>query len=46
MKVMLDSDLGTLYECVNGTKTINHAVNRHLDRFPDDFYFQLTEEEW
>lgn len=46
MKVMLDSDLGTLYECVNGTKTINQAVNRHLDRFPDDFYFQLTEEEW
>ena len=43
---MLDSDLAILYECVNGTKTVNQAVNRHLDRFPDDFYFQLTEEEY
>lgn len=43
---MIDSDLVRLYECVNGTKTINQAVNRHLDRFPDDFYFQLTEEEY
>ena len=45
-QVMFDSDLARLYECVNGTKTINQAVNRHLDRFPDDFYFQLTEEEY
>lgn len=45
-QVMLDSDLARLYECVNGTKTINQAVNRHLDRFPEDFYFQLTEEEY
>ena len=45
-QVMLDSDLGRLYECINGTKTINQAVNRHLDRFPSDFYFQLTEEEY
>ena len=45
-QIMLDSDLARLYECVNGTKTINQAVNRHLDRFPNDFYFQLTEEEY
>ena len=45
-QVMLDSDLAKLYECANGTKTINQAVNRHLDRFPVDFYFQLTEEEY
>lgn len=45
-QVMLDSNLARLYECINGTKTINQAVNRHLDRFPDDFYFQLTEEEY
>ena len=43
---MLDSDLARLYECANGTKTINQAVNRHLDRFPEDFYFQLTKEEY
>lgn len=43
---MIDSDLARLYECVNGTKTINQAVNRHLDRIPNDFYFQLTEEEY
>lgn len=45
-KVMIDSDLAMLYQCANGTKTINQAVNRHLDRFPEDFYFQLTEEEY
>ena len=46
VQVMLDSDLARLYECANGTKTINQAVNRHLDRFPGDFYFQLTKEEY
>jgi len=45
-QVMLDSDLASLYKCVNGTKTINQAVNRHRDRFPDDFYFQLTKDEY
>lgn len=45
-QVMLDSDLAKIYSCVNGTKTINQAVNRYLDRFPDDFYFQMTEEEY
>ena len=45
-QVMLDSDLARLYECKNRTKTINQAVNRHLDRFPADFYFQLTKEEF
>ena len=38
-QVMIDSDLAKLYECKNGTKTINLAVRRHLDRFPNDFYF-------
>ena len=45
-QVMLDSDLARLYECVNGTKSINLAVNRNIERFPDDFYFQLTKEEY
>lgn len=45
-QVMLDRDLAKLYQCKNGTKTINQAVNRHIDRFPSDFYFQLTEEEY
>jgi len=44
--VMLDSDLARLYECANGTKSINLAVNRNIDRFPEDFYFQLTKEEY
>lgn len=43
---MLDSDLAKLYRCANGTKTINQAVKRNIERFPDDFYFQLTEEEF
>ena len=45
-QVMLDSDLAKLYECANGTKSINLAVNRNIERFPGDFYFQLTKEEY
>ena len=45
VQVMLDSDLAKLYECANGTKTINLAVKRHISRFPERFMFQLTEEE-
>ena len=44
-QVMLDSDLARLYECANGTKTINLAVKRHINRFPERFMFQLTKEE-
>ncbi len=44
-EVMLDSDLAELYECSNGTKSINLAVNRHPNRFPEKFMFQLTKEE-
>ena len=44
-QVMLDSDLARLYECMNGTKTINLAVKRHINRFPERFMFQLTKEE-
>ena len=45
-EVMLDSDLAKLYECKNGTKTINQAVKRNIERFPNDFYFQLTSNEF
>ena len=41
---MLDSDLASLYEVE--TKVLNQAVKRNGDRFPKDFMFQLTEEEW
>jgi len=44
--VMLDSDLARLYHCKNGTKTINLAVKRHINRFPERFMFQLTREEY
>src|SRR5437870_5079988 len=42
-KVMLDSDLAALY----GVETfnLNKAVRRNMDRFPEDFMFQLTKEE-
>ena len=43
--VMLDADLAKLYQCINGTKDINKAVKRNEERFPEDFYFQLNEEE-
>lgn len=45
-QVMLDSDLAKLYECVNGTKTINLSVKIHINRFPERFMFQLTKEEY
>ena len=46
VEVMLDSDLAEQYKCANGTKTINQAVKRNIDRFPNDFYFQLNETEY
>jgi phage regulator Rha-like protein len=39
-KVMIDSDLAELYGV--STKVFNQAVKRNLDRFPDDFMFQLN----
>ena len=45
-QVMLDSDLAKLYQCKNGTKTINLAVKRHINRFPKRFMFQLTKDEY
>lgn len=42
-QVMLDSDLATLYQVE--TKILNKAVKRNLDRFPEKFCFQLTDEE-
>lgn len=43
-KVMLDYDLATIYGVRTGT--LNQAVKRNIDRFPDDFMFKLTEKEW
>ncbi|MBM3271060.1 MAG: ORF6N domain-containing protein [Candidatus Sericytochromatia bacterium] len=43
-RVMLDADLAELY-CVE-TRALNQAVRRNLDRFPEDFAFVLTIEEW
>lgn len=44
-QVMLDSDLAILYGCKNGTKSLNLAVKRHINKFPERFMFQLTENE-
>jgi len=43
-RVMLDSDLAKLYEVP--THRLNEAVKRNVKRFPSDFMFQLTGEEW
>ena len=42
-KMMLDADLTELYEVE--TFNLNKAVKRNIDRFPQDFMFQLTKEE-
>ena len=44
VKVMLDKDLADLYHVTTGN--LNKAVKRNLKRFPSDFMFQLTKEEW
>ena len=43
-QVMLDSDVAMLYQYE--TKNINKAVKRNIERFPEDFCFQLTESEF
>jgi len=43
-KVMIDSDLSDLYKVK--TKRLNEQVKRNLNRFPEDFMFQLTIDEW
>ncbi len=43
-KVMLDRDLAELYGVE--TRALNQAVKRNAERFPNDFMFQLTEEEF
>ena len=44
VKVMLDYDLAAIYGVE--TRTLNQAVKRNIERFPVDFMFRLTEEEW
>lgn len=43
-KVMLDFDLAEMYEVE--TRVLNQSVKRNIERFPEDFMFQLTEFEW
>lgn len=43
-RVMLDYDLATLYEVE--TKVLNQTVKRNAERFPIDFMFRLTAQEW
>ncbi|MGZ3697088.1 MAG: ORF6N domain-containing protein, partial [Bdellovibrionota bacterium] len=43
-KVMLDTDLAELYRVE--TKTLNRSVRRNIERFPEDFMFQLTSDEY
>jgi len=43
-KVMLDRDLAALYEVE--TKRLKEAVRRNISRFPDDFMFELTDDEF
>jgi hypothetical protein len=43
-KVMLDNDLAELYEVE--TRRLNEQVKRNIDRFPEDFMFQLTKDEF
>lgn len=43
-KVLLDADLAMLYGVETGA--LNRAVKRNIDRFPDDFMFQLDSKDW
>lgn len=43
-KIMLDFDLAELYQVE--TRVLNQSVKRNIDRFPEDFMFQLSKDEW
>lgn len=43
-RVMLDFDLAELYQL--STKALKQAVKRNLQRFPEDFMFEMKSEEW
>jgi hypothetical protein len=43
-KVMIDSDLAELYQV--STKALKQAIRRNIERFPDDFMFELNQEEY
>lgn len=43
-RIILDFDLAILFN--TPTKSLNLAVKRNIERFPDDFMFQLTKKEW
>ena len=44
LRVILDLDLARMYHVE--TRVLNQSVKRNIKRFPDDFMFQLTKEEW
>jgi len=44
VQIMLDSDLAEMYRVSTGR--LNEQVKRNIERFPSDFMFQLTQEEW
>ncbi len=44
LRVMLDRDLAAMYGVE--TRTLNQSVKRNIERFPSDFMFQLSREEW
>lgn len=44
MRVMLDYDLAELYQVE--TKNLKRSVRRNIERFPEDFMFELTKEEY
>ena len=46
LQVMLDSDLAKLYQCANGTKSINLACKRNSEKFPERYRFQITKVEY
>ena len=43
-KVMLDFDLAEIYQVE--TRILNQSVKRNIERFPEDFMFQLSKAEW
>jgi len=43
-KIMFDFDLAALYEVE--TRVFNQSIKRNIDRFPEEFMFRLTSEEW
>ena len=45
-QVIFDEDLAKIFECKNGTKEINQALKNNLEKFPNGYFFRISEDDF